>query len=167
MFVRGLGGGGIKEQWGFPADFYGRGRSLNHSEAVKWNFASIPKTWNPPPPPRSKTALWAFQWRTQYFPGVGEGGGTSRGAKPIFTVRKQSLRRLCFYTCLLFCSRGRSGPVHAGIPPPKQTPPREQTPPPGTDGYCCGRYAFYWNAFLLSIFSPDNHMAGKIRISVQ
>ena len=24
--------------------------------------------------------------------------------------------------------------------------------PPGRDGYCCGRYASYWNAFLLMIF---------------
>ena len=27
-----------------------------------------------------------------------------------------------------------------------------QTPPPPADGYCCGRYASYWNAFLFSIF---------------
>ena len=26
-------------------------------------------------------------------------------------------------------------------------PPRDQVPP--ADGYCCGRYASYWNAFLL------------------
>ena len=26
-----------------------------------------------------------------------------------------------------------------------------QTPPPPADGYCCGRYASYWNAFLLLI----------------
>ena len=32
-------------------------------------------------------------------------------------------------------------------PPPEQAhPPREQTPP--ADGYCCGRYASYRNAFL-------------------
>ena len=55
----------------------------------------------------------------------------------------------------------------AGIPQ-KQAPPREQTPPragtpreqtppppgsrhpPPADGYCCGRYASYWNTFLLS-----------------
>ena len=97
------------------------------------------------------------------------------------------LRRLCFYTCLSFCSQWGSASVHAGIPPgprtpprdqahpPEQTPPgsrhlppgadipradnppgsrhppplssREQTPPP-RNGYCCGRYASYWNAFL-------------------
>ena len=60
--------------------------------------------------------------------------------------------------------------LSAGIPPSRreQTPPREQappleqtTPPPGAgtppsgadppppaDGYCCGMYASYWNAFL-------------------
>ena len=39
--------------------------------------------------------------------------------------------------------------------PWEQTVPREQTPPPPdqahppqADGYCCGRYASYWNAFL-------------------
>ena len=26
-----------------------------------------------------------------------------------------------------------------------------QTPPTPADGYCCGRYASYWNAFLFSI----------------
>ena len=44
-------------------------------------------------------------------------------------------------------------------PPPEQTPPRadnprEQTPPqsrhpPPRNSHCCGRYASYWNAFLL------------------
>ena len=69
-----------------------------------------------------------------------------------FTVRKRSLRRLCFYTCLSFWSRGGSVPVHVGIHPPGADPPQEQTFPPGADGYCCGRYAYYWNAFLFNIF---------------
>ena len=46
----------------------------------------------------------------------------------IFTARKRSLRRLCFYTCLSFCPQGGSASVHAGRPPPW-----EQTPPPGAD----------------------------------
>ena len=91
----------------------------------------------------------------------------------LITVRKGSLRRLCFYTCLSFCSQGGSASVHAGIPPgtrhtppPQRRPPRadtpqEQTPPPGADppptgsrdGYCCGRYASYWNAFLFLLYS--------------
>ena len=45
-------------------------------------------------------------------------------------------------------------------PPRKQTPPplgadtpsREQTPPPSPkDDPCCGRYASYWNAFLVNV----------------
>ena len=45
------------------------------------------------------------------------------------------LRRLCFYTCLSFCSQWGSASVHAGIPPGPRTPPGtrhtppEQTPP--------------------------------------
>ena len=43
--------------------------------------------------------------------------------------------------------------------PPEQIPPREQAlprsrhppPPPPADGYCCGRYASYWNAFLFDL----------------
>ena len=40
--------------------------------------------------------------------------------------------------------------------PPDQAPPRSRHPPrPGTplaDGYCCGWYVSYWNAFLLLLF---------------
>ena len=64
------------------------------------------------------------------------------------------LLRLCFYTCLSFCSRGGRLPqCMLGYHPPDQAPPWEQTPPrsrhhsPG-DGYCCGRFASYWNAYL-------------------
>ena len=70
-----------------------------------------------------------------------------------------TLRRLCFYTCLsVHRGVGGSASVHAGIPPPReQTPPQADIPPgadppdqtlPSADGYCCGRYASYWNAFL-------------------
>ena len=38
-------------------------------------------------------------------------------------------------------------------PGPGPPPPREQTPPTGADGYRCGRYASYWNAFLFFITS--------------
>ena len=50
---------------------------------------------------------------------------------------------------------------HGNPPPSEQAPPSNRHPqekaPPGTrysppgsrDGYCCGRYASYWNAFLL------------------
>ena len=50
-------------------------------------------------------------------------------------------------------------PPEPGTAPPDQAPPWDQAPSPGPsttprsrDGYCCGRYASYWNAFLLSIF---------------
>ena len=73
--------------------------------------------------------------------------------------------------CQSFCSQGVSASVHAGIHPradgpgqtsPGQTPPHAQcmlgythTPPSlpsacwDRHGYCCRRFASYWNAFLL------------------
>ena len=87
----------------------------------------------------------------------------------IFTVRKRSLRRLCFYTCLSFCPRRGGclspGPVGGvcpgGCPGPGlggvqaqggcvSQHALRQTPPPPADGYCCGRYASYWNALLFN-----------------
>ena len=73
----------------------------------------------------------------------------------LITVRKRSLRRLCFYPCLsviLF-----TGGLLPGVPGPGGAGPGGCVPggnPP--DGYCCGRYASYWNAFLLlcSYFLP-------------
>ena len=61
------------------------------------------------------------------------------------------------------CPQGGSLPQYMlGHQPPGNRPPREQTPPradppwepthPPADGYCCGRYASYWNAFLLESF---------------
>ena len=40
--------------------------------------------------------------------------------------------------------------------PPDQAPPQSRHPPgpaPPADGYCCGRYASYWNAFLFTLIS--------------
>ena len=86
----------------------------------------------------------------------------------VFTVRKRSLWRLCFYTCLsAILFTGGYASVHAWIPPGTRQPPppradtlQDQARPPGSrppradtplgDGYCCGRYASYWNAFLLT-----------------
>ena len=52
--------------------------------------------------------------------------------------------------------RTRHPPWEQTPPPgadrPDQAPPLEQNPPPPRDGYCCGRYASYWNAFLLKYF---------------
>ena len=73
--------------------------------------------------------------------------------------------------CQSFCSQGGlpqcmlgCNPPEPGTPPPgsrqpphqhplEQTPPRTRHPPDQAptlpaDGYCCGRYASYWNAFL-------------------
>ena len=57
----------------------------------------------------------------------------------IITVRKQSLQRLCFYTCQSFCSQGGGGdnPPPPGryppgqVHPPGQAPPRQVHPTPG------------------------------------
>ena len=47
------------------------------------------------------------------------------------TARNEVRARLCFYTCLWFCSQeGGSASVHAGIQSPDQTPPWDQTKPP-------------------------------------
>ena len=40
-----------------------------------------------------------------------------------------------------------SRPPRAVSPPGSKHPPRSRQPPLA-DGYCCGRYASYWNAFL-------------------
>ena len=53
--------------------------------------------------------------------------------------------RLCFHRCLSVHWGGLHLPGQAGITP------RAEPPSPG-DGHCSGRYASYWNAFLLKIF---------------
>ena len=93
-------------------------------------------------------------------------------------ARKHSLRRLCFYTCLsviLFTggcflprlgasSQGdassQGGASSRGVLPPGGVLPHRGASSQGgcflrggpvetpRDGYCCGRYASYWNAFL-------------------
>ena len=67
------------------------------------------------------------------------------------TARKRSLQRLCFYTCLSFCSRGVGGGVCLSAC-------WDTIPSPGTryplHSACweirstSGRYASYWNAIL-------------------
>ena len=42
------------------------------------------------------------------------------------------------------------GVCSGGVPAPRgETPPK-------ADGYCCGRYASYWNAFLFLMFCLFN-----------
>ena len=87
----------------------------------------------------------------------------------VITARKQSLRRLCFYTCLsviLFClSACWDTPPRKQTPPSgSRHPPQEANTPAGSRhpplrSACweirptSGRYAYYWNAYLFSIVS--------------
>ena len=101
-----------------------------------------------------------------------------------FLPSATKLRRLCFYTCLWFCSQVGCYPsMHCRWYPSmscsaggwllqSRVPALEgvcsrgvpalggcllwgvlipggcmETPLPKADGYCCGRYASYWNAF--------------------
>ena len=81
----------------------------------------------------------------------------------IVTVRKRSLQRLCFYTCLSFCQQEGCLPQCMWDTPPGRHPPGQcmlgytpqcmlgYTLPSACwdrHDYCCGWYASYWNAFL-------------------
>ena len=80
----------------------------------------------------------------------------SRSIVKIYLPSATKLRRLCFLhlSVILFTW----GSTWAGTPPdqvhplgrytPPDTPPPAGTAPGSRDGYCCGRYASYWNAFL-------------------
>ena len=69
------------------------------------------------------------------------------------------------YTCLSFCPQEGGCTRPTRDIPPGQTRPGRQTDRPGLgrhsprradpprDGYCSGRYASYWNAFLLDNIS--------------
>ena len=48
-------------------------------------------------------------------------------------------------------------PLWKEAPPPREASPRKGHPPPGTRSMS-GRYASYWNAFLLSIISSYAHL---------
>ena len=87
---------------------------------------------------------------------------------PLLLPSATKLRQGNIFTgvCQSFCSKGGVSQHALGKTLPSQTPPplgrhplgrhplgRQypgQTSPPA-DGYCSGRYAFYWNAFLLLI----------------
>ena len=42
---------------------------------------------------------------------------------------------------------------------------KEATPHPRRDGYCCGQYASYWNAFLFGIIFAENYMRTRMHSS--
>ena len=85
-----------------------------------------------------------------------------KGSRNLITARRRSLRRLCFHTCLsviLFtggclpqCILGYTPPPRADTPWGADTPPATDTP---RSSACweiratSGRYASYWNAYLL------------------
>ena len=66
---------------------------------------------------------------------------------------------VCSGECLL--PRGVSAPGGwaGGDPPGADTPHGRKQPP--QDGYCCGRYASYWNTFLVSFVSGQHQNTGK------
>ena len=110
---------------------------------------------------------YANQWRIRDFL---TGALTPVAGDTIYYYRPQTkLRKGNVFTpvCQSFCSQGGSAPGHAGIPSPRQTPlPRVvtllvQTPPSPADGYCCGRCASYWNAFLFDNFFAENFLKMK------
>ena len=90
----------------------------------------------------------------------------------VFTPVCYSVHRGGLPQCKLgYHTPGTRHPPGAGTPPWSRHPP-DQTPPvpaplgpaplgadpPSGDGYCCGRYASYWNAFLfyLLIFQHNS-----------
>ena len=87
--------------------------------------------------------------------------GTS--VESVYSVSHESspsatkLRRLCLSTggCLPQCMLGyRPPPRRTRHPAGPGTPSRSRHLSP--DGYCCGRYASYWNAFLFGWFFTAN-----------
>ena len=79
----------------------------------------------------------------------------------IFTARKRSLRRLCFYTCLSVHGGGGVCPIACWDTtplgrhhPPGQTHPSARHPPFAVHAgirSTSGRYASHWNAILFNI----------------
>ena len=53
--------------------------------------------------------------------------------------------------------REQAPPLPEQAPPWSRHPPPRDRHPPAADGYCCGRYASYWNAFFfISLYPPEN-----------
>ena len=81
--------------------------------------------------------------RTRYTP---LGPGTPPRTR--YTPQDQVPPRPGTHPRTRYTPRNQLHPPGSGTPPPDQVPPRDQVSPPPRDGYCCGRYASYWNAFL-------------------
>ena len=79
------------------------------------------------------------------------GGGAIQHALQVVSQHALQQGGACSRGCLLWgvaCSEGLSAPGGALLWGGCGNPP-----PPKADGYCCGRYASYWNAFLFCIKS--------------
>ena len=79
----------------------------------------------------------------------------------LISGRNEVAAKVMFLQVCVCPQGGRvSASVHVGMPcpppPTRQTPPPRlrRTPPPGSRRSTSGRYASYWNAFLLGIFFP-------------
>ena len=105
-------------------------------------------------------------------------GGWVAGSSPftvmtIFTVRNKFAKVMFLHVsvcprgglpqCMLGYSPGSRPP--GADTPSEQAPPREQAPSHRGDGYCCGRYASYWNAFLFYHWIQWKH-SGKTQMAV-
>ena len=109
-------------------------------------------TWEQTPPLREQTPPGSrHPWETATAADGAHPTGMHSCLSDVITACKRSLGQGNIFTstCQEFCSQGGgvcsgcggvrgSGPGGCGDPPP--------------DGYCCGRYASYWNALLIVIF---------------
>ena len=94
-----------------------------------------------------------------------DGKTCKTGTYRFITARKRSLRRLCFYTCLSVILFTGGVSAAGGVPAPGGVSALGDLLPGGVcsggclllggggvdpprDGYCCGQYASYVNAFL-------------------
>ena len=126
---------------------------------------------------RGWTGLWGISVQGDVCQGdprtVSAGGTHSTGMHCCLLPPANKVCEGCFYACLsVILFTGGSGPLHAGIHPPRpevgtpsarpstpqsrhppdQAPPRADTPLRSTCWEIratSGRYAFYWNAFLV------------------
>ena len=81
-----------------------------------------------------------------------------------FYVRNE-VAKVMFLHLSVILFTGGSASVHTGIPPRPGADPPGTIPPPA-DGYCCRRYASYWNAFLLKFIIIKEQCIHTIQIAV-
>ena len=152
--------------------------SQNTLQVVSQHALQVSGGWYPSMPCRSQgggipACLAGLQAHTQGGSWRVWPGGGLTGPHPV-----GKLRGLAWGGVSRLTPRGSPGP-HPGESPGlhpgglhahtcgvsqyalRQTPPPHPTPP--ADGYCCGRYASYWNALLfLHLFLMFLHGAGAV-----